>query len=176
MHYSSAERYCITPSSASVLHTQSILHSQVWLFLTLLKLSANRCDLLMSLSLFFVYSSSTYSPNYHAVKRESELPLGDPAALENERQIYKSVLEGGDIPFQGLSGLKRPSSSASTKGGWLEHHSLLCSAQCQKPGDMGKLLQGLESYSSHLRFMLSFLFAIPSVPSFFLSDHNGQYF
>ncbi|NWY44741.1 SRBS1 protein, partial [Sylvia atricapilla] len=65
--------------------------------------------------LFFVYSSSTYSPNYHAVKRESELALGDPAALENERQIYKSVLEGGDIPFQGLSGLKRPSSSASTK-------------------------------------------------------------
>ncbi|NXY15842.1 SRBS1 protein, partial [Atrichornis clamosus] len=64
---------------------------------------------------FFVYSSSTYSPNYHAVKRESEPAPGDPAALENERQIYKSVLEGGDIPFQGLSGLKRPSSSASTK-------------------------------------------------------------
>ncbi|XP_074964109.1 sorbin and SH3 domain-containing protein 1 isoform X24 [Phalacrocorax aristotelis] len=60
-------------------------------------------------------SYSTYSPNYHAVKRESEPALGDPAGLENERQIYKSVLEGGDIPFQGLSGLKRPSSSASTK-------------------------------------------------------------
>ncbi|XP_054687296.1 sorbin and SH3 domain-containing protein 1 isoform X34 [Grus americana] len=60
-------------------------------------------------------SYSTYSPNYHAVKRESEPALGDPASLENERQIYKSVLEGGDIPFQGLSGLKRPSSSASTK-------------------------------------------------------------
>ncbi|NXJ80382.1 SRBS1 protein, partial [Trogon melanurus] len=60
----------------------------------------------------FVFSSS---PNYHAVKRESEPALGDPAGLENERQIYKSVLEGGDIPFQGLSGLKRPSSSASTK-------------------------------------------------------------
>ncbi|XP_030344083.1 sorbin and SH3 domain-containing protein 1 isoform X33 [Strigops habroptila] len=57
-------------------------------------------------------SYSAYSPNYHAVKRESE---PDPAGLENERQIYKSVLEGGDIPFQGLSGLKRPSSSASTK-------------------------------------------------------------
>uniref|UniRef100_A0A672UPX7 Sorbin and SH3 domain containing 1 n=1 Tax=Strigops habroptila TaxID=2489341 RepID=A0A672UPX7_STRHB len=57
-------------------------------------------------------SASAYSPNYHAVKRESE---PDPAGLENERQIYKSVLEGGDIPFQGLSGLKRPSSSASTK-------------------------------------------------------------
>ncbi|XP_030908977.2 sorbin and SH3 domain-containing protein 1 isoform X9 [Melopsittacus undulatus] len=57
-------------------------------------------------------SYSAYSPNYQAVKRESE---PDPAGLENERQIYKSVLEGGDIPFQGLSGLKRPSSSASTK-------------------------------------------------------------
>uniref|UniRef100_G1N4P8 Sorbin and SH3 domain containing 1 n=1 Tax=Meleagris gallopavo TaxID=9103 RepID=G1N4P8_MELGA len=60
-------------------------------------------------------SYSTYSPNYHAVKRDSEPALGDLAGLENERQIYKSVLEGGDIPFQGLSGLKRPSSSASTK-------------------------------------------------------------
>ncbi|KAM6067509.1 sorbin and SH3 domain-containing protein 1 isoform 31-T34 [Chlamydotis macqueenii] len=60
-------------------------------------------------------SYSTFSPNYHAVKKESEPALGDPAGLENERQIYKSVLEGGDIPFQGLSGLKRPSSSASTK-------------------------------------------------------------
>uniref|UniRef100_A0A8C3LZQ1 Sorbin and SH3 domain containing 1 n=1 Tax=Chrysolophus pictus TaxID=9089 RepID=A0A8C3LZQ1_CHRPC len=59
--------------------------------------------------------NSTYSPNYHAAKRDSEPALGDLAGLENERQIYKSVLEGGDIPFQGLSGLKRPSSSASTK-------------------------------------------------------------
>ncbi|NXD75466.1 SRBS1 protein, partial [Halcyon senegalensis] len=66
-------------------------------------------------SLFLMFSSSAYSPNYHAVKKESEAALGDPAGLENERQIYKSVLEGGDIPFQGLSGLKRPSSSASTK-------------------------------------------------------------
>ncbi|NXG77329.1 SRBS1 protein, partial [Baryphthengus martii] len=78
------------------------------------KLSANRSDPLC-LSPFLMFSSSTYSPNYHAVKKESEAALGDPAGLENERQIYKSVLEGGDIPFQGLSGLKRPSSSASTK-------------------------------------------------------------
>ncbi|XP_060049334.1 sorbin and SH3 domain-containing protein 1 isoform X6 [Erinaceus europaeus] len=56
-----------------------------------------------------------YSSNFHAVKRESDGASGDPASLENERQIYKSVLEGGDIPLQGLSGLKRPSSSASTK-------------------------------------------------------------
>uniref|UniRef100_A0A8C6GGU8 Sorbin and SH3 domain containing 1 n=1 Tax=Mus spicilegus TaxID=10103 RepID=A0A8C6GGU8_MUSSI len=56
-----------------------------------------------------------YSPNFHAVKRESDGTPGGLASLENERQIYKSVLEGGDIPLQGLSGLKRPSSSASTK-------------------------------------------------------------
>ncbi|XP_045882655.1 sorbin and SH3 domain-containing protein 1 isoform X31 [Meles meles] len=56
-----------------------------------------------------------YSSNFHAVKRESDGASGDLASLENERQIYKSVLEGGDIPLQGLSGLKRPSSSASTK-------------------------------------------------------------
>ncbi|XP_069424204.1 sorbin and SH3 domain-containing protein 1 isoform X14 [Ovis canadensis] len=56
-----------------------------------------------------------YSSNFHAVKRESDGAPGDLISLENERQIYKSVLEGGDIPLQGLSGLKRPSSSASTK-------------------------------------------------------------
>ncbi|XP_055208523.1 sorbin and SH3 domain-containing protein 1 isoform X6 [Gorilla gorilla gorilla] len=56
-----------------------------------------------------------YSSNFHAVKRESDGTPGDLTSLENERQIYKSVLEGGDIPLQGLSGLKRPSSSASTK-------------------------------------------------------------
>uniref|UniRef100_A0A2K5RDR5 Sorbin and SH3 domain containing 1 n=1 Tax=Cebus imitator TaxID=2715852 RepID=A0A2K5RDR5_CEBIM len=60
--------------------------------------------------LLFIYSS-----NFHAVKRESDGAPGDLTSLENERQIYKSVLEGGDIPLQGLSGLKRPSSSASTK-------------------------------------------------------------
>ncbi|XP_039086132.1 sorbin and SH3 domain-containing protein 1 isoform X2 [Hyaena hyaena] len=56
-----------------------------------------------------------YSSNFHAVKKESDGAPADLACLESERQIYKSVLEGGDIPLQGLSGLKRPSSSASTK-------------------------------------------------------------
>ncbi|XP_007478818.2 sorbin and SH3 domain-containing protein 1 isoform X35 [Monodelphis domestica] len=60
-------------------------------------------------------SAYSYSPNIHAVKRESDMAPGDSTGLENERQIYKSVLEGGDIPLQGLSGLKRPSSTASTK-------------------------------------------------------------
>uniref|UniRef100_A0A8C3IPN3 Sorbin and SH3 domain containing 1 n=1 Tax=Chrysemys picta bellii TaxID=8478 RepID=A0A8C3IPN3_CHRPI len=58
---------------------------------------------------------SAYLPSYQTARRELEPAPADPAGLENERQIYKSVLEGGDIPLQGLSGLKRPSSSASTK-------------------------------------------------------------
>uniref|UniRef100_A0A8C0IZC4 Sorbin and SH3 domain containing 1 n=1 Tax=Chelonoidis abingdonii TaxID=106734 RepID=A0A8C0IZC4_CHEAB len=58
---------------------------------------------------------SAYLPSYQAARRELEPAPVDPAGLENERQIYKSVLEGGDIPLQGLSGLKRPSSFASTK-------------------------------------------------------------
>ncbi|XP_041427001.1 sorbin and SH3 domain-containing protein 1 isoform X5 [Xenopus laevis] len=48
--------------------------------------------------------------------RGTEASPVDPALSENERQIYKNVLEGGDIPFQGLSGFnRRPSSSASNK-------------------------------------------------------------
>ncbi|XP_048712313.1 sorbin and SH3 domain-containing protein 1 isoform X31 [Caretta caretta] len=60
-------------------------------------------------------SYSAYLPSYQAARKELEPAPADTAGLENERQIYKSVLEGGDIPLQGLSGLKRPSSSASTK-------------------------------------------------------------
>ncbi|XP_048472260.1 sorbin and SH3 domain-containing protein 1-like [Rhincodon typus] len=59
---------------------------------------------------------SAFSSNSHAVRRQSETGTGEPISQENERQIYKTVLEGGDIPFQGLSGLsKRTSSSSSTK-------------------------------------------------------------
>uniref|UniRef100_A0A6I8S1F1 Sorbin and SH3 domain-containing 1 n=1 Tax=Xenopus tropicalis TaxID=8364 RepID=A0A6I8S1F1_XENTR len=48
--------------------------------------------------------------------RGTEGALVDPTLSENEKQIYKNVLEGGDIPFHGLSGLnRRPSSSASNK-------------------------------------------------------------
>ncbi|XP_041424725.1 sorbin and SH3 domain-containing protein 1 isoform X8 [Xenopus laevis] len=48
--------------------------------------------------------------------RGTEAVPVDPALSENERQIYKNVLEGGDIPFHGLNSLnRRPSSSASNK-------------------------------------------------------------
>ncbi|XP_039201563.1 sorbin and SH3 domain-containing protein 1 isoform X23 [Crotalus tigris] len=58
---------------------------------------------------------SEHLPHYHPVKTELESEFSHFTELGNERQIYKSVLEGGDIPLKGLSGLKRPSSSASTK-------------------------------------------------------------
>lgn len=42
---------------------------------------------------------------------------GEPVALESDRHVYKSVLEGGDIPLQGLRALnKRHGSSSSSKG------------------------------------------------------------
>ncbi|XP_069466687.1 sorbin and SH3 domain-containing protein 1 isoform X12 [Ambystoma mexicanum] len=60
--------------------------------------------------------SYSYSPNYHTAKRETDPAQGELADPDHERHIYKNVLEGGDIPLQGLSGMsKRPSSSSSTK-------------------------------------------------------------
>ncbi|XP_051779311.1 sorbin and SH3 domain-containing protein 1 isoform X6 [Erpetoichthys calabaricus] len=59
---------------------------------------------------------SMHMSNHNEATRESEPMAGDHVGSDNERLIYKSVLEGGDIPLQGLSGLnKRPSSSSSTK-------------------------------------------------------------
>ncbi|XP_071986711.1 sorbin and SH3 domain-containing protein 1 isoform X33 [Engystomops pustulosus] len=58
--------------------------------------------------------SYSYTPSYNFSQAKETSP--EPPLSENERQIYKNVLEGGDIPFQGLSGLnRRPSSSASNK-------------------------------------------------------------
>ncbi|XP_075072615.1 sorbin and SH3 domain-containing protein 1-like isoform X29 [Mixophyes fleayi] len=58
--------------------------------------------------------SYSYTPSYHFSRGTETSP--EPPLSENERQIYKNVLEGGDIPFQGLSSLnRRPSSSASNK-------------------------------------------------------------
>ncbi|XP_029465019.1 sorbin and SH3 domain-containing protein 1 isoform X2 [Rhinatrema bivittatum] len=56
------------------------------------------------------------SPAYDGIKKELNSAPPGHVDLENERQIYKNVLEGGDIPLQGLSNLsKRPSSSSSTR-------------------------------------------------------------
>ncbi|XP_053547844.1 sorbin and SH3 domain-containing protein 1 [Bombina bombina] len=57
------------------------------------------------------FPSYSYTHN----SQEGGMEVSD---TENERQIYKNVLEGGDIPIQGLSSInRRPSSSASNKDG-----------------------------------------------------------
>uniref|UniRef100_A0A8C6YN04 Sorbin and SH3 domain containing 1 n=1 Tax=Nothoprocta perdicaria TaxID=30464 RepID=A0A8C6YN04_NOTPE len=112
-----------TPGDCSILTREdrkTDLEKDLYLYQTELEADLEKMEKLYKCSSPFSlfckpFTNSTYSPSYQAVKREAEFAPGDPAALENERQIYKSVLEGGDIPLQGLSGLKRPPSSASTK-------------------------------------------------------------
>lgn len=51
------------------------------------------------------------------MEKDGGSPQSEPGAPENERHVYKSVLEGGDIPLQGLRALnKRHGSTSSSKG------------------------------------------------------------
>uniref|UniRef100_A0A8D0LBE1 Sorbin and SH3 domain containing 1 n=1 Tax=Sphenodon punctatus TaxID=8508 RepID=A0A8D0LBE1_SPHPU len=113
-----------TPGDCSILTREdrkTDLEKDLYLYQTELEADLEKMEKLYNApdkkpqKVFPVLFISSYSPNYYAVKREPEAVPGELVGLENERQIYKSVLEGGDIPLQGLSGLKRPSSSASTK-------------------------------------------------------------
>ncbi|KAM9365478.1 LOW QUALITY PROTEIN: sorbin and SH3 domain-containing protein 1 [Pholidichthys leucotaenia] len=60
------------------------------------------------------YSSS--KSGHSEVEKDRESSSSEPAAPECDRHVYKSVLEGGDIPLQGLRALnKRHGSSSSSK-------------------------------------------------------------
>ncbi|XP_032408439.1 sorbin and SH3 domain-containing protein 1 isoform X2 [Xiphophorus hellerii] len=60
------------------------------------------------------YSSS--KSGHNEVDKDGGSSSGDPAAPECDRHVYKSILEGGDIPLQGLRALnKRHGSSSSSK-------------------------------------------------------------
>ncbi|XP_054877758.1 sorbin and SH3 domain-containing protein 1 isoform X3 [Poeciliopsis prolifica] len=60
------------------------------------------------------YSSS--KSGHNEGEKDGGSSSGDPAAPECDRHVYKSVLEGGDIPLQGLRALnKRLGSSSSSK-------------------------------------------------------------
>ncbi|XP_014863487.1 PREDICTED: sorbin and SH3 domain-containing protein 1 isoform X3 [Poecilia mexicana] len=60
------------------------------------------------------YSSS--KSGHNEVEKDGGSSSGEPAAPECDRHVYKSVLEGGDIPLQGLRALnKRHGSSSSSK-------------------------------------------------------------
>ncbi|KAL2083237.1 hypothetical protein ACEWY4_021010 [Coilia grayii] len=61
--------------------------------------------------------SSCKSGHSGETEKDGGSNASDPAAPECDRHIYKSVLEGGDIPLQGLRALnKRHPSSSSSKG------------------------------------------------------------
>ncbi|XP_029031014.1 sorbin and SH3 domain-containing protein 1 isoform X3 [Betta splendens] len=60
------------------------------------------------------YSSS--KSGHNEVEKDRASSSSEPAAPECDRHVYKSVLEGGDIPLQGLRALnKRHGSSSSSK-------------------------------------------------------------
>ncbi|XP_072281214.1 sorbin and SH3 domain-containing protein 1 isoform X5 [Pyxicephalus adspersus] len=93
--------------------------------------------------------SYSFTPSYHysgEIETSPEPPLSD-----NERHIYKNVLEGGDIPLQGLSGLnRRPSSSASNKGGnaYVFSHSSFNKRACSASNLLGSLNKQKSSLSA----------------------------
>ncbi|XP_056386313.1 sorbin and SH3 domain-containing protein 1-like isoform X2 [Hyla sarda] len=93
--------------------------------------------------------SYSHTPNYNYNRTKETSP--EPPLSENERQIYKNVLEGGDIPFQGLSSLnRRPSSSASNKGGNAPvfSHSSLNRRTCTGSNSLGNLYKQKSSLSA----------------------------
>ncbi|XP_077310432.1 sorbin and SH3 domain-containing protein 1 isoform X9 [Lithobates pipiens] len=93
--------------------------------------------------------SYSYAPSYHYSREIETSP--EPPLNENERQIYKNVLEGGDIPFQGLSSLnRRPSSSASNKGGnaHVFSHSSFNKRACSASNLLGSLYKQKSSLSA----------------------------
>lgn len=62
-------------------------------------------------------SSSSSNSGHSGVEKDDGSSQSEPGAPENERHVYKSVLEGGDIPLQGLRALnKRHGSASSSKG------------------------------------------------------------
>lgn len=69
-----------------------------------------------SLISLFVPSSACKAGNGEVEKKDS-LSASGQAAPECDRHIYKSVLEGGDIPLQGLRVLNKRHPSTSSKGG-----------------------------------------------------------
>ncbi|XP_034041600.1 sorbin and SH3 domain-containing protein 1 isoform X3 [Thalassophryne amazonica] len=63
-----------------------------------------------------LHQYSTSKCGHGEVETDRGSSAGEPAAPQSERHVYKSVLEGGDIPLQGLRALnKRQGSSSSSK-------------------------------------------------------------
>ncbi|XP_028279439.1 sorbin and SH3 domain-containing protein 1 isoform X3 [Parambassis ranga] len=86
------------------------------------------------------YSSSKSGRSEVETDRGSS--TSEPAAPECDRHVYKSVLEGGDIPLQGLRALnKRHGSSSSSKDSSPAHGESQDEVLRRRHGDKEKILE-----------------------------------
>lgn len=84
-----------------------------WFFIK----TCNTIWLFNYLSVFLSLLSSSSSTSGHSeVEKDSGSSSSEPVAPECDRHVYKSVLEGGDIPLQGLRALNKRHGSSSSKG------------------------------------------------------------
>ncbi|KAK2922126.1 hypothetical protein Q8A73_001611 [Channa argus] len=85
------------------------------------------------------YSSKS---GHSEVEKDGGSSTGEPTAPECDRQVYKSVLEGGDIPLQGLRALnKRHGSSSSSKDSSPAHGESQDEMLRRRHGDKEKILE-----------------------------------
>uniref|UniRef100_A0A3B4YUT2 Sorbin and SH3 domain containing 1 n=1 Tax=Seriola lalandi dorsalis TaxID=1841481 RepID=A0A3B4YUT2_SERLL len=86
------------------------------------------------------YSSS--KSGHSEVEKDTESSTSEPAAPECDRHVYKAVLEGGDIPLQGLRALnKRHGSSSSSKDSSPAHGESQDEVLRRRHGDKEKILE-----------------------------------
>uniref|UniRef100_A0A673B8E9 Sorbin and SH3 domain containing 1 n=1 Tax=Sphaeramia orbicularis TaxID=375764 RepID=A0A673B8E9_9TELE len=86
------------------------------------------------------YSSS--QSGHSEVEKDRGSSTGEPAPPECDRHVYKSVLEGGDIPLQGLRALnKRQMSSSSSKDSSPAHGENQDEVLRRRHGDKEKILE-----------------------------------
>ncbi|XP_006799074.1 sorbin and SH3 domain-containing protein 1 isoform X2 [Neolamprologus brichardi] len=86
------------------------------------------------------YSSS--KSGHSEVEKDRGSSTDEPVAPECDRHVYKSVLEGGDIPLQGLRALnKRPGSSSSSKDSSPAHGESQDEVLRRRHGDKEKILE-----------------------------------
>uniref|UniRef100_A0A672NLD3 Sorbin and SH3 domain containing 1 n=1 Tax=Sinocyclocheilus grahami TaxID=75366 RepID=A0A672NLD3_SINGR len=89
----------------------------------------------------FVPSSASKAGNGEVEKKDS-LSASGQAVPEYDRHIYKSVLEGGDIPLQGLKALNKHHPSTSSKGRLPVYHGKNSDEAVRKRyGDKEKILE-----------------------------------
>uniref|UniRef100_A0A665TQN4 Sorbin and SH3 domain containing 1 n=1 Tax=Echeneis naucrates TaxID=173247 RepID=A0A665TQN4_ECHNA len=87
-------------------------------------------------------SSSLSKSGHSEVEKDGGSSTGEPAAPECDRHVYKSVLEGGDIPLQGLRALnKRHGSSSSSKDLSPAHGESQDEVLRRRHGDKEKMLE-----------------------------------